>query len=132
MLKKLENKCKYIEIVIIGERKIIDNHIVNAFQKDIEMHKIVSEWWETETVCKNNLVRIKSSRELFEYLTKFETFCKYYFCKKYDKSFNCYVDVQECTDFGIDDIAFYDNNDNILLCTTTHECYITISEDLIN
>ena len=39
-------------------------------------------------------------------------------------------DYCEITDFGLDDIAFYDKNANCLLCTTTHEGYIAISEKI--
>ena len=129
MIKKLEKKTKYIEIVVIDE--IVTNNIVNKFKNDIISIKIVSEWWQTKTLGDNKLVKIKASTELFEYLLKFETFCKYHFCKKFDKDFGTYVDVQENTDFGYDDIAFYDDNNDILLCTTTHECYISINEKLM-
>ncbi len=131
MLDKIEKYCKYIEIVIIDAREIMSNPIVNKFEKDIEEVVTVSEWWGTKTTCKNNLVKIGASKALFNYLRKFETFCKYYFCKKYDGDFNEYVDIQETTDFGYDDIAFYDSRKNILLCTTTHEGYIMVREDLL-
>lgn len=131
MLDKIEKQCKYIEIVIISGRKLEDNHITNKFKNDIELITTVSEWWGTKTSCKNILVKIKATKELFNYLRKFETFCKYYFCKKYDPDFEGYTDIQENTDFGYDDIAFYDKSNNILLCTTTHECYIMVKEDLI-
>ena len=129
MIKKLEKKTKYIEIVVIDE--IVTNNIVNKFKNDIISTRIVSEWWGTKTSAKNKLVKIKASKEFFEYILKFETFCKYYICKKFDKDFGSYVDIQENTDFGYDDIAFYDDNNDILLCTTTHECYISINEKLM-
>lgn len=44
MLEKIEKQCKYIEIVIIDEREIKDNDIVNKFEGDIEMITTVSEW----------------------------------------------------------------------------------------
>ena len=34
------------------------------------------------------------------------------------------------TDFGINDIAFFDDKELPLLFTTTHEGYITIRDDL--
>lgn len=121
MLKKLKEKCDYIEIVIIDERE--DNELVREFKNDIiEKHK-VSKWWGTETQAINNLYKIKSSDDLFKYLEKYETFCKYYVGKK--------GDTNETTDFGYDDIAFYDKENNYLLMTTTHEGYIAVNESLL-
>ena len=123
MLKKLEEKSKYIEIVVIDERE--SNDLIDKFKNDIISVKKVSKWWGTETVAINNLYRIKATKELFEYLRWFETFCKWYF-----PNATCDEHKQINTDFGIDDIAFYDDNKVPLLCTTTHECYIMIREDL--
>ena len=60
MLDKIEKQCKYIEIVIISERKLEDNHITNKFKDDIESITTVSEWWGTKTSCKN-----KSNKRTF-------------------------------------------------------------------
>ena len=40
-------------------------------------------------------------------------------------------DYAEITEFGSDDIAFFDDNEIPLLYTTTHEGFIIIREDLI-
>lgn len=122
ILDKLKSITSYIEIVIIDEKE--NNEITNNFSKDIIEKKKVSKWWGTETEDINNLYKIKSSNELFKFLKKYETFCKYII--KESK-----VDQQINTDFGYDDIAFYDGNNKLLLYTTTHECFITIIEDLI-
>lgn len=121
VLKALESKTKYIEIVLIDEKET--NYLVDKFRNDIVSTKIVSEWWGTITVAKNKLFRIEKTNELFDYLKTFETFCKYHV--SYSRG-----DSSEITDFGYDDIAFYDENNNVLLCTTTHEGYITIKKDL--
>ena len=84
----------------------------------------------TETEAKNKLIKVKSSNGLFEYLKQFETFCKYYEYGTTPKSF-LRGDYSEITDFGYDDIAFYNKNDEILLCTTTHEGYISISDTIV-
>ena len=60
---------------------------------------------------------------MFKFLEKYETFCKYYVSQNGD-----YIEI---TDFGYDDIAFYDENDNYLLFTATHEGDIAISDELI-
>lgn len=122
VLNALERKAKYIEIVLIDEKET--NELVDKFKKDIVLVKRVSEWWGTITEAKNKLIRIKVTSELFEYLRTFETFCKYHISKTRG-------DYSEVTDFGYDDIAFYDENNNMLLCTTTHEGYITIKKDSV-
>ena len=122
VLKKLEEKTKYIEIVLIDEKET--NDLVEKFKQNIISTELVSSWWGTETEAKNKLVKINASKELFEYLQKFETFCKYH-----TSIFR--GDHSETTDFGYDDIAFYNENDEMLLCTTTHEGYIMINEKIV-
>ena len=122
ILKLLEPKTKYIEVVLIDEKE--KNHLVEKFINDIISTKIVSEWWGTITAAKNKLIKIKASKQLFKYLEKFETFCKY-------KTSRMRGDYSEVTDFGWDDIAFYNEKDEILLCTTTHEGYIMIDDKLV-
>lgn len=122
ILNALELKSKYIEIVLIDEKKT--NDLIESFRDSIILTKIVSKWWGTETRAKNKLIRLEASKELFKYLAQFETFCKYYVF--HDKG-----DYSEITNFGVDDIAFYDKKDIPLLYTTTHEGYILIQEDLI-
>ena len=122
VLKKLEEKTKYIEIVLIDEKET--NDLVEKFKQNIISTELVSSWWGTETEAKNKLVKINVSKELFEYLQNFETFCKYH-----TSIFR--GDHSETTDFGYDDIAFYNENDEMLLCTTTHEGYIMINEKIV-
>ena len=122
VLNKVELKCKYIEIVIIDGRK--SNELVDKFSSDIIEVKKVSKWWGTETKSVNNLYRIKATKEFFTYLAKYETFCKYH------ESFTR-GDYAEITDFGYDDIAFYDENNNYILLTTTHEGNIAINDEII-
>lgn len=128
ILDIIESKCKYIEIVIIDGRK--SNELVDKFSSDILDRKKVSKWWGTETSGSNNLYRISSSRKIFEYLRNFETFCKYYEYGSNGESLRR-GDYCVITDFGLDDIAFYDKNDKILLFTTTHEGYISINEKIL-
>lgn len=122
ILNKLKSKTKYIEIVLIDEKET--NELIENFKNDIISTKIVSKWWGTETSAKNKLIKVNATDKLFDYLEKFETFCKYYTSK-------IKGDYSEITDFGYDDIAFYDEKDNLLLCTTTHEGYILIDENII-
>ncbi len=127
VLDKIEIKCKYIEVVVIDGRK--SNELIDKFKDDILNIKKVSKWWGTQTRGSNYLYSINSSKEIFEYLRNFETFCKYYEYGSNNESLRR-GDYCEITDFGLDDIAFYDKNANCLLCTTTHEGYIAISEKI--
>lgn len=122
ILNLLEKKTSYIEIVLIDKKKT--NELVEKFKDKIISTQFVSKWWGTETRIKNKLIKIESSKELFDYLSKFETFCKYYTSENRG-------DYSEITDFGYDDIAFYDKFENPLLFTTTHEGYIIVSDNLI-
>lgn len=121
ILKKLEKKSKYIEIFITGNHS---NQIVEDFKDDIIEKDRVSKIGGNKIYYgKYNLFRIRVSNELFEYLKYFETFCKFFDNEK--------TSIQY-TDFGIDDIAFYDDKEIPLLSTITHECIIEIREDLVN
>lgn len=126
ILDKIENKCKYIEIVILDGRK--SNELIDKFSDDILEVKKVSEWWGTKIIGGSNyLYKINYSKEIFECLRNFQTFCIYYEHESNDENFKRGYHF-EITDFGIDDIAFYDKNDTCLLCTTTHEGYIYVNE----
>ena len=128
ILDKIEIKCKYIEVVVIDGRK--SNELIDKFKDDILNIKKVSKWWGTQTRGSNYLYRINSSKEIFEYLRNVETFCKYYEYGSNNESLRR-GDYSEITDFGLDDIAFYDNNNDCLLCTTTHEGYIAANKKIL-
>lgn len=128
VLNKIETKCKYVEIVILDGRK--SNNLIDKFFDDIIETKKVSKWWGTETKGSNYLYRLKASTNLFSYLRNFDTFCRYYEYGSNRESLKK-GDYSVITDFGVDDIAFYDGEDEYLLCTTTHEGYIAINKSLI-
>ncbi len=131
IINKINNKCDYIEIVILEKKE--SNEFVDKFSEFIIEKKKVKKWWGTELFCKkpcNNLYKIKYNEKIYLYLLQFETFCKYFKFGDNKKSLEI-GDYSEITDFGIDDIAFYDRDGNTLLNTTTHEGYITINEELI-
>ena len=121
MLDILENKCLYIEYVLVDGRKSDD--LVNMFYTDIISRDKTREWWGTVTTPACIRYRIKYSKELFNYLRSFETFVIYIMKDGYpDKCIN--------TNFGINDIAFFDNKDDPMLYTTTHEGYVDIRKDI--
>ena len=120
-LKHLKSKTKYIEYVLVDEDETeftdkFSEHIVSVQQKN--------KWWGTKSSQKYKVYRLKASPEIFDYLKRFETFCKY--------TVSCNGDIVERTDFGINDISFFDDNELPLLFTTTHEGYINIRDDFLN
>lgn len=124
ILKLLQKKCDYIELLIIDGKDKESNPIVREFKDDIILVRKGDEGYSTL----NNIVYLKSSKKIFDYLAQYETFCKFYKDKKVEND----CDRYENTDFGFDDIGFYDKDGNILLGTITHECSIGISDELLN
>lgn len=121
IVKCLENKCKYIEYVLVDED---DKEFAERFESLIISEKFKNRWWGTKSSGKSKIYTLKASKEIFKYLKQFETFCKY--------TVSDNGDIAEETDFGINDIAFFDDKDVPLLFTTTHEGYIMLREDLAN
>lgn len=119
MLDILEKKCDYVGITYYHE-------IVKKFEKDIIKHDKTFSWWGIETSLLTDLYYIKASKELFEFLKSYETFCKYIF-GDYEKRT---ADVVKLTSFGPSDIAFFDKDNNILLRTNTHEGFVYVSQDV--
>jgi len=119
IIKQLENKCRYIEYTIVDKD---ETEFIEKFESLIISLELKNKWWGTKSGQKNKVYKIKSSKEIFEFLKQFETFCKYRASNN--------GDIAESTDFGINDIAFFDDKDIPMLFTTTHEGYITIRDDL--
>ena len=118
-LKQLEIKSKYIEYVLINDE---ETEIIDKFSNSVTEIKQKNKWWGTKSSTRAKIYKITTSKDLFQYLKKYETFCKY--------TVSIYGDIAENTDFGINDIAFFDDKEMPLLFTTTHEGYITIRNDL--
>lgn len=119
IIKQLENKCNYIEYALVNEE---ETKFIEQFNDSILSLELRNKWYGTKSSQKNKVYKIKSSKEIFRYLKQFETFCKYTVSNN--------DDIVEETDFGINDIAFFDDKETPLLFTTTHEGYITIRDDL--
>jgi len=120
IINQLEKKSKYIEYVLVDEE---DTIFLEQFKKLILSVKSKNKWWGTKSSGKSKVYKLKTSNEIFDYLKQYETFCKY--------TFRNTGDTFENTNFGINDIAFFDEKETPLLFTTTHEGYITIREDLL-
>ena len=120
MIKVLEQKSEYIEYVLVDAD---DTRFIDKFKDLVVSVQHKNEWWGTKSSKKSSVYKIKASKEIFQYLQKFETFCKYTVSNN--------GDIAESSDFGINDIAFYDLEALPLLFTTTHEGYITIRNDLL-
>ncbi len=120
VIKQLEKKCKNIEYVLVNED---ETELIGKFKNFIISSTSKNKWWGTKSSKKSKIYIIKSSKEIFNYLKRFETFCKYIILND--------GDIVEETEFGINDIAFFDDKEIPLLFTTTHEGYITIRDDLL-
>jgi hypothetical protein len=120
VIKQLEKKSQYIEYVLVDEEDI---EFIEKFKDLILSKKAKNKWWGTHSSGKSDVYKLRVSPQIFKYLRGFETFCKIINSD--------YGDRVENTDFGINDIAFFDNQQMPLLFTTTHEGYITIREDLM-
>lgn len=121
LLNQLEKKCIYIEYVSVDDD---DTRLTEQFKRSVIAVRPKNKWWGTKSSRRRNVYKIKASRELFQYLRRFETFCKY--------TVSDMGDLAQTTDFGINDIAFFDERDLPLLFTTTHEGYITVRKDLLS
>ena len=119
ILKHLKQKSKYIEYVLVDED---DTRLVDKFKDLIVSVQPKNKWWGTKSSKKSTVYKLTVSKELFQYLQKFETFCKY--------TVSNTGDISENIDFGFNDIAFFDDKDLPLLFTTTHEGYIYVRSDL--
>lgn len=119
MLDILEKRTNHIEYVLVDK---FDTKLVEAFKSDVIEQKETSKWWGTMTNRKCGFYKIKSSPKLFNYLKKFTSFCIYVNSK--------WGEIPEQTDFGINDIAFFDDRQEPILFTTTHEGYINLRDDI--
>ncbi len=119
ILKHLKQKSKYIEYVLVDED---DTRLVDKFKDLIVSVQPKNKWCGTKSSKKSKVYKLTVSKELFQYLQKFETFCKY--------TVSNTGDISENIDFGFNDIAFFDDKDLPLLFTTTHEGYIYVRSDL--
>ena len=120
MLNILETKCKFIGILAKHE-------IIDRFKDDTICIEKTNSWWGIETSYTATIYYIKSSKELFKFLEKYETFCKYIF-NNYRKT--GMGDEVVITNFGTSDIAFFDKNDQIILKTNTHEGFIIVNSSI--
>lgn len=119
ILNILEQKTKYIEFVLIDTD---DTTLVDFVQENIYSQKKSNAWWGTSTSQYCDIYKIIPTNKLFAKLKKFKTFC---ILNKTD-----YGDIAEITDFGINDIAFFDSKSEPILFTTTHEGYISLRNDI--
>ena len=134
----ITNHTQYIDIlnkIRKATAKIIIVQI-NGFVKDdpivetakqmmiLEKQEIVDRWFGTIAPGRKAVqYTFQKKRAYFGYLSDFESFFIV-------ESENPY-EVAE-TDFGFDDIAFIDQNGEMLFYTTTHEGYAYINEQLMS
>lgn len=112
--------AKIIIVQIDGEDK--KDPIVNKAKEmmTLEKQEIVCKWFGTIAPGRAAVrYTFLKKREFFDYLSSFESF----FIVLSEKPYRV-----KKTDFGFDDIAFSDNNGELLLFTTTHEGYAYLNK----
>lgn len=122
VIKQLQSKCKYIEYAVLDKD---DKEFTEQFENLVISVNRQKQWWGTKSAQNASVYRLRASKDVFKYLKQFETFCK---CISFQNGRITEVRA-EITDFGINDIAFFDDTKTPLLFTTTHEGYIMIRED---
>lgn len=126
LLKKLKSKTAYIVIVQVNGEDDEDIIIANANTRmQLIEKKNVNKWLGTKTRG-SRAVQFCYRKEdsFFQFLSTYPSF---FFNRK--DQWGC--DEVEYTDFGIDDIAFYDHNQTPLFFTTTHEGYANIASSVL-
>lgn len=128
----IENRRQYLEILeqIRKDTALIvlvqidgadeDDPVVTAAKQMMRLEKqeTVSRWPGTIAPGRKAARYVfRKHRSFFGYLAGFESF----FLVKSRSPF-----VVEATDFGMDDIAFLDQNGELLFYTTTHEGYASL------
>lgn len=119
-----EQYLEYLDLIESDTEKIVIVQIDGADNADpivkraeksmcLQSRRRTNDWYGTITLGKQGMeYTFLKSNEFFEYLRSLEAF---------------YIETSavpytfRLTDFGTDDIAFVDKNDNLLFYTTTHE-----------
>ena len=126
LLKKISPATKFIEIVIPYGEASNDELIISLRPFLIEMKK-VWEWAGTISGgTESTLYRYSSDDALFQRLNEYEAFFLHIPYKTSPDDFIYFPDdivrwQMEYTSFGDKDIAFFDENSDVLFWTTTHE-----------
>lgn len=120
ILNLIRKETKKIIIVQIDGKDDADP-VVNTAKKmmTVEKTEVVSEWFSTIAPGRKAVqYTFLKRREFFDYLSSFESFFIV-------SSTNPYTVID--TDFGFDDIAFFDSNGDLLFYTTTHEGFASLN-----
>lgn len=126
ILNKLKEKTKYIILVQINGYDEDDEIVVYANSvMELEQKREVRKWLGTVTRGgKAVQYTYVVSKAFFKYLYGFSSF--FFNTTSREGGFQV-ID----TEFGLDDIAFLDQDRNVLFYTTTHEGYANIEKGLL-
>lgn len=125
LLKKLKDRTAYIVIVQVFRDK--KDKLINHADSTMRLleEKLADEWPGTKTYGGKNLQKVYAANdEFFDYLESFSSFFFSHIGK--NEEF-----IVERTEFGVNDIAFYDIRKRCLFFTTTHEGYASLHENLL-
>ena len=123
MLARLQKQTREVEYALVDPK---DTALMERFAADVLWKKQTKKWWGTWGPL-TTLYRLRATPQLFRALRQYETFFRYYVS---DPAMGR-PDLWEPTDFGVNDIAFFDaEHREPLLHTTTHEGILVISDAL--
>lgn len=127
-LLRIKPFARYFQLVSVDKRAEADPHAAFADGTQQIISKTDTSCWlgtMTSGVCRQHLYRIAGS-SLFDYLLGFEP-SWLYDCDPEDPEAEPVTDLPE---FGIDDIAFFNENMEPILVTTTHEALVWMLPEL--
>ena len=120
---------KNIEFVILDDSYIFSQIIMEYLKKNNLRAKNVNSWMGTKSGSRKNLLyRFDSNSEFKNILLKLENF---FIINKKEISKNTYSCTIEDTDWGHADIAFFDENNEVISYVTAHEGDILVNEKYI-
>ena len=126
LLKAVKPFTKFIAIIQIDGYDPNDEVVLAADDyMESAGRYMTSDWPGTKTRGNRAQVHMyRASHEFFKWLEAGDAFF-------YNSEDEWGCDIVEKTEFGFDDIVFMDQNQDVLMYTTTHEGDICILEELI-
>lgn len=118
LLNKLKENIFYLEIILNDES---DLRILELFKDNIIFVKKVNSWWglQNKHFFKTKLFRLKMDNKLYNFFCTFDTF-------GYIENVGIESN-KNFSNFGKNDVAFLDKQENVILRTDIKNGYIDIS-----
>lgn len=128
----IDSRAEYLQLLDVLEKRTavieyaqsagenLNDPLVKAALRFVKSKYISTEWAAVSYGGPGMIYKFRAEKAIFKRLREYESFL-------YNGNKCC-----ELTDFGRDnDIAFFDENENLLFCTLTHEFTAFILSDLL-